>query len=104
MAKLHSRGRFEVLRVFKARDITPTDPLDTCIWEKLTIAYTSDGKKLEKRDVKFAPGPYDGGKPQYHSWGWKLTGRSKSRQPFTPEFIAHMKQFFLDKGFTIEIG
>lgn len=71
MAKLKAHGR-EILRYSKEK---PGDG-DSTEWERTTTAYMSDGKVMEKLDVRFKPWR-EGEQPQSHSYGWKLKGKLK---------------------------
>jgi hypothetical protein len=90
-ARLSARGRREIGRVYKQVD-TPDDELT--IWSKNTLAFMSDGKILQKRDVIFKPDKYNP-KGKRHSWGWKSYGKVKPG--VTPEeafgkFVADMEK------------
>ena len=67
MARLKAHGT-ELLRIEK-EEHTPDGALT--IWERVTVAFMSDGKVLRKRDVRFTPDRFD---PQgrLYSYGWKL--------------------------------
>ena len=45
------------------------------IRERVTYAFFPDGVILKKWDVWFKPGPYDNGKPRFHSYNWKIQSR-----------------------------
>jgi len=69
--------RFE--RTYKADYIDGSDPSLT-IWERCTKRLMSDGKILEKRDVRFRPSPnctWDDPKGRLHSYGWKVAATLK---------------------------
>lgn len=54
--------------------------ISSTIWERETIRLMSDGKVLEKWDVRFRPDaqPYPGEETgRYHSYGWKVKGKAK---------------------------
>ena len=110
MAKLSARNRYELARVEKetlppetqtcysckgnytltvcaiceGKGVRPT----LCNWERKTLALMSDGKILEKRDVRFRPSTWqytykraeasirtpEGRK---HSYGWTVKGKAK---------------------------
>jgi hypothetical protein len=67
MAKLSAHGS-ELLRIELERDVTDTERLTT--WERLTRAYMSDGKVMQKIDVRFKDG-------ERYSYGWKIWGTRK---------------------------
>jgi len=73
MAKLSARGRTELFRAFK-QEQTPNDNYKE--WKKTFIVLMSDGKILEKYQVKFKPTTYDK-KGILHDWGWKVKGKIK---------------------------
>lgn len=75
MAKLKARNRTEIVRM-EREDNAPKSEI--IIWEKVTVAMMSDGKMLEKRDVRFPAGPYDNGKDRKHTYGWKVKGKLKA--------------------------
>lgn len=85
MAKLKAHG-VEVLRVSRERS-TPDGNLT--IWERKTIAYMSDGKRMSKLDVRFKPDRYDTA-GRYHSYGWKLDGKLKA-EAFTRERMTEQR-------------
>lgn len=62
MAKLSAHGN-ELLRIERELDINDPDRLT--IWERITRAYMSDGKVMQKIDVRFKD-------DERHSYGWKL--------------------------------
>jgi hypothetical protein len=71
MATLSKHGS-ELLRIAVETEIN--DPESSTTWERLTRAYMSDGKILEKRDVRFKPSAiYPNG--ENYTWGWKLGRR-----------------------------
>ena len=72
MAKLSAHG-IELLRIERERK--PENDPDV-MWERVTRSYRSDGKILQKRDVRFAPDSMDPDGRRY-SWGWKLASRVK---------------------------
>lgn len=88
MAKLSARGRTclaEATREYTAEQLqTAHDrayndgkPALTT-FERKTRRLMSDGNVLEKHVVVFQPGPYDfDGKPQRHSYGWKVAAKLK---------------------------
>ena len=76
MARLSKHGS-ELLRIELTRDID-TDSESAITWSRVTRAYMSRGIILEKRDVKFKPGPLDNGIPRPHTWGWKIHARAKA--------------------------
>jgi hypothetical protein len=72
MARLSAHGR-ELLRV----ELEKTHGDDQYItWSRTIRTYHSDGKVLEKRDVRFKPDPYHP-EGERHSYGWKLYARLK---------------------------
>lgn len=64
MAKLSAYNQTEVARYERERDLAVADS-DFVSWERITYAFMSNGRVLEKRDVKFR----DTG--ERHSYGWK---------------------------------
>lgn len=92
MAKLSAYGRKELVRLVREKDIKDNNLIS---WERKTLAFMSDGHILEKRDVRFLPDAYD---PQgrLHSWGWKKLAKVKENVS-----IDKVKEFYLNKGFTI---
>lgn len=77
MAKLSARGRYELVEVSKelpGYNMSNGEPLTT--WERLTKRLMSDGTILEKRDVRFAPEPFNP-EGRYYSYGWKVAGKIK---------------------------
>ena len=80
MAKLSAHGH-EILRLEQERDI-PASEDSLCNWERKTRSYMSDGKILEKWDVRFRPDSLDtaNGRPngRLHSYGWKITAKLKT--------------------------
>ena len=88
MARLSKHGN-ELLRIELVRDVT--DPAEDITWSRVTRAYMSKGIILEKRDVRWKPGPYDtpseiaaGGR--LYSWGWKI--HAKAKPGFTGQDLA----------------
>ena len=76
MARLGKHGK-ELLRITKEID-TPDG--DLTIWECRTRAYMSDGKVLEKWDVRFKPNPnatWENPRGEFHGYGWKITAKKK---------------------------
>jgi hypothetical protein len=99
MAKLSARGRtcqVEVSREytqdelqrahdrFKAShtpDYVAGSDLSLTVWERKTRRLMSDGKILEKLDVRFRPSPncsWEDPKGRRHSYGWKVHGTLKA--------------------------
>jgi len=51
------------------------------VWERTTRRLMSDGKILEKRDVRFRPNPlctWEDPRGEKHSYGWKIHGTLKA--------------------------
>jgi len=49
------------------------------VWERTTKTLMSDGKILEKWDVRFRPHmSYDPPEGNFHSYGWKVYGKAKA--------------------------
>lgn len=71
MAKLSARGRVELLRVKKSLP-DKSDEFGTLTQRSLTRAYMSDGKVLEKYQVRFPAENYRGS--YLHDWGWNVRG------------------------------
>ncbi len=92
MAKLSANGR-ELLRVELEKDIT--DPTENITWCRWTRTYHSNGKILQKYDVRFKPDNY---RPQgeFHSFGWKLFARVK--QGLDPAQVASSKAARIQAG------
>jgi hypothetical protein len=91
MAKLNARGRtvqVEASREYSesqlqaAHDRHNPDGLPSlCIWERRTRRVMSDGKVLEKLDVRFRPSPnapWEDPRGEKHSYGWKVHGKLKT--------------------------
>jgi len=98
MAKLSARGRtvqveatreyyLETLQrahdryeaSYKADYVPGSDPSLT-VWERVTKRLMSDGKILEKRDVRFRPSPncsWEDPQGRRHSYGWKVSATLK---------------------------
>jgi hypothetical protein len=74
MAKLSAHGK-ELLRIELERDIT--DPESSTTWRRVTRAHMSDGKVMEKIDVRFKPDQYRPNGERY-SYGWKLYAKRKT--------------------------
>lgn len=75
MAKLSANGANELMRASKESVVTDDESID---WRRVTRAWMSDGRVLEKRDVNFkATGAADYQKARKHSYGWKVLGRFK---------------------------
>lgn len=91
MAKLTARGRsvvYAITREYSEAQLQAHhdklypegDPLrgqSLCIWERKSKRLMSDGKILEKLDVRFRPDQFDP-KGRYHSYGWKVSGTLKA--------------------------
>ena len=98
MAKVNSRGRQTLVECvreydaetlqrmhdryeasYKADYVPGSDPALT-VWERSTRRLMSDGKILEKRDVRFSPSPHctwEDPRGRRHSYGWKVHGKIK---------------------------
>lgn len=74
MAKLSAHKK-ELLRVERERDIM--DPERLITWERVTRTYHSDGKVLQKYDVRFKADSYHPN-GELHSYGWKVEGKIKA--------------------------
>jgi hypothetical protein len=95
MAKLSARGRQELARVSKETDVEGA-PDRLVLWRRKTYALMSDRTILVKDDVRFTPSTYGNGKPEFHSYGWKV--KAKAREGVTPEqFLA----VYVKAGFTV---
>jgi hypothetical protein len=95
MAKLSARGRKELLRIERERDVPAirqdgTESLTT--WERTTRVVMSDGKVLEKFDVRFKPDNY---RPngEFYSYGWKVAGKAKPGKTAADVVAAYMLRF-----------
>ena len=86
MAKLSAHNRKELIRLEKEIPVKEDDDLT---YDRRTLAFMSDGKILEKRDVVFKP-KFDWDSPQgrRHTWGWKVKGKAK--EGLTPERFAEI--------------
>jgi len=73
MAKLSANG-IELLRIEAETEIT--DPERAVTWARATRTYHSNGKILQKLDVRFKPTSFEP-KGEYYSYGWKLYGKLK---------------------------
>lgn len=74
MARLGKHGT-ELLRIECEAEIdTAANPDSSTTWERLTRAYMTDGKILEKRDVRFKPSSVSP-RGESYSYGWKLGRR-----------------------------
>jgi hypothetical protein len=73
MAKLSANGK-ELLRISKEQNIT--DPESSATWHRITRTYHSNGKILQKLDVRFKPTTYQPN-GELHSYGWKLYAKLK---------------------------
>lgn len=73
MAKLSANG-LELLRVEQEVDVN--DPERSITWQRITRTYHSNGKILQKHDVRFSPSAY---RPngEHYSYGWKLYAKLK---------------------------
>lgn len=73
MARLKSHGS-EVMRTEVEYDVTPEQNYSV-EWERVQLAYMSDGNILQKTDVRFrGHQSYESG---FYSYGWKLYKRLK---------------------------
>lgn len=73
MAKLSANG-WELLRI--EQEVNVSDPERNTTWERITRTYHSNGKILQKHDLRWKPDTYH---PQgeFYSYGWKLYARLK---------------------------
>jgi hypothetical protein len=91
MAKLSANGK-ELLRIQQEREVN--DPERNITWQRVTRTYHSNGKILEKCDVRFKPTSYEP-KGELHSYGWKVY--AKIKKGFDPaEHAAKKAQFIRD--------
>jgi hypothetical protein len=74
MAKLSAHGK-ELLRIELERDIT--EPESSTSWRRVTRAYMSNGKVMEKIDVRFKPSSIRPEGERY-SYGWKIYATRKA--------------------------
>lgn len=101
MAKLSARNRYELARVEKETLPLDSKPCytcrgdhsegcttcegkgilpESCNWRRITRTLMSDGKILEKLDVRFRPfASWDPPTGRPHSYGWKVFGKAKAR-------------------------
>jgi len=73
----HAHDRFQAS--YKADYVPGSDPSLT-VWERCTRRLMSDGKILEKRDVRFRPSPnctWEDPQGRRHCYGWKVHGKLK---------------------------
>jgi hypothetical protein len=93
MAKLKARGRQEIARLIKEREL-PDD--ESFSHEKKQVTLMSDGNILKRRILRWRDrGPYQN--KGTHDYGWKVIGKIKAG--LTPEdFIA----IYLKSGYTLE--
>lgn len=94
MAKLSAKGRSEVARFTKEREV-PDNELVT--WRRKERALMSDGVVLEKLTVRFKPTTYRGA--ELHNYGWKVRGTLKDTA--TP---ASWAKSYQDMGWTATRG
>jgi len=94
MAKLSANGTV-LVKVSRERNVAP-ERVGGIFWEREERAYMSNGRVLEKRSVRFEPGPFDNGKPQFHTWGWKW--RTRVRPGITPDQLA---EYFSGRGWKV---
>jgi hypothetical protein len=94
MAKLSARGRSEVARFTKERDIEG-DELVT--WRRKERALMSDGTVLEKLTVRFKASTYSAA--YLHNYGWKVRGKLKATAT-----AATWAQSYRDMGWTTTSG
>ena len=73
MAKLSAHGK-ELLRIELEKEIS--DPNDSITWARWTRVYHSDGKILQKYDVRWKADTYHPNGEKY-SFGWKLKAKVK---------------------------
>lgn len=93
MAKLSARGRtcqVEITREYDEAQLTAqaakhgfldSDGKPLTNWERVTRRLMSDGKVLEKRDVRFQPSPnapWEGPQGRRYSYGWKVVATLKA--------------------------
>jgi hypothetical protein len=74
MAKLSTHGK-ELLRIELERNIT--EPESRTSWRRVTRAYMSNGKVMEKIDVRFKPSSIRPEGERY-SYGWKIYATRKA--------------------------
>lgn len=91
MAKLKARGRIELLRI-KRENATPDG--DLVVWKRTTRAFMSDGKILEKRDVRFKPNARDSN-GRLHSYGWRVYAKTKKKSAIQ-DWAAKIRQAIAD--------
>lgn len=96
MAKLSSRGRTclaEAVREYTEDQLQARHDKfwndgkpSLTNWERTTKRLMSDGKVLEKRDVRFRPDQFDRS-GRHHSYGWKVAAKLKAGKTVA-DFIA----------------
>jgi len=93
MAKLSARGRTELVRLEREREVPSDEDRLTC-WEKISVVLMSDCTILQRLDVRFLP---DSLSPEgrFHSYGWKVI--AKAREPDIEKFTAN----YVNKGFKL---
>lgn len=96
-----SKNGYELLRLSKANDRTPTEKFDTVIWEKTAISYRSNRQVMKQEAVKFAAGPCDNGKPRHHNYGWKRW-RSIKRDRDMFDVAAQHAQSMSARGWNVD--
>jgi hypothetical protein len=92
MARLSKHGT-ELLRI--SQEPTITDLTSSVDWRKVTRAYFSDGKILEKIDVHFKPDTFRP-KGERYSYGWKH--RFTVKKGLDPVTVANDKRALIAKG------
>lgn len=90
MAKLSARGRTELVRMTK-EDENPNS--DLISYERTTIAFMSDNRILEKRDVVFKNDSFG---PHKHTYNW--TVKMKCKQGVTKEKVIEV---YSKKGYKV---
>jgi len=91
MARLKARGRTEIFRVWKERDVTPkAGDSNPVVWRKKHIILGSDGNVLEKTEARWQDG-------MKHTYDWKIIGKIKAGLP-----AESMLETYAKAGYTIE--
>lgn len=87
MAKLSARGRRELVRMEKEDNGDD----EFCDWRRKTISFMTDGRILQKYDVRFKATEYS--KARKHSYGWKEYLKLKKDVDLYEAFSNLIKKF-----------
>jgi len=109
MAKLKARGRQELVRLVKERDLPDNDSFSH---EKAQVALMSDGNVLKRRVLRWRDPGYHSEKT--HDYGWKVEGKIKAglapedfiaiyqKSGYAPEYTTSSSSFLVRRGSTTE--